>query len=740
LYAEIFHSSAGYGRSFTLKDGSCNTPNGVCQFSGGANAGPCSAASGILDLQEIEDIISNNNLKPVHDEEAGVKWITWDNNQWVSYDDTDTFKQKRDFANSRCLGGLMVWAMDQRDQSKDNGLGAANGVTNEQQSDLNQMSSDSLASNVACYTSDCGDDCKKGTFQVTQMSGQPGQVSTADRCPKGKFRSLCCSDGSTLGKCQWRGWRGAGLSCMGGCADGETELARNTNHHDKKEDQTCNGGLQSYCCGSFHAGPTLSQLAQDAKDAAEDAAEALAEQAALDVAAKAFCRVAVPALLAPLELLEDLIPIVGEILDIAEIAATPALIQACVKGVEKEGKAEFKVFGKEHTLSWDKPTQKPTSRKPESTHTSASIKSESSCKLNKRAPDLKTETIERRIETDAYNAPIIRNCNFGLYPQACWHYASVIANERIFANSELTCTQKNLRAPRPLPAIYSPGQHDGGWITGWMQQFGVNCERDEFPPAIIWQGRDGPSAPNVWIRFLPQTQNGGAGQLFNGICDDNPPVSTLSRRMVDSGQQNCRPWESWTSTAATHYNVLSLDFQGMNHPPADPWGLTANPCWPNRLVNDPGFALMTEDPYYPRGGAVSLFAHRSYPSPPSANIVGNNVPQPGFNKEKRDSGLDPDEIVLMDQNSTRKITDEELYRHFGILRCKDEDCSTEKEAHGIESALNLLPAKTTIKTTQAEATAVAHPSAISVGDEAPSAAPGSRMLTTPDFPLTTGLP
>ena len=43
--------------------------------------------------------------------------------------------------------------------------------------------------------------------------------------------------------------------------------------------------------------------------------------------------------------------LLGEILDIAEIAATPALIEGCVKGIEKEGKAEFKVFGKKHTLS-----------------------------------------------------------------------------------------------------------------------------------------------------------------------------------------------------------------------------------------------------------------------------------------------------------------------------------------------------------------------------------------------------
>lgn len=98
----------------------------------------------------------------------------------------------------------------------------------------------------------------------------------------------------------------------------------------------------------------------DLEDAAKAAAEAAAEQAALDIAAKAFCRIAVPALLAPLELLEDAIPIVGEILDLVEIAATPAIIEGCVKGIEKEGKAEFKVFGKKQSLTFEQPKSKPT--------------------------------------------------------------------------------------------------------------------------------------------------------------------------------------------------------------------------------------------------------------------------------------------------------------------------------------------------------------------------------------------
>lgn len=638
----------------------------------------------------------------------------------------------------------MVWAIDQREQSQDNGLGSAYGVTNVQQSDAAQMASDSVASDIACYTADCGDTCKTGTFAVTQMSGQPGQVSTKTRCDAGKYHTLCCSDGTSLGTCTWRGWRGAGLSCMGGCADGETSLARNTNHHSDKEDQTCNGGLQSYCCSSYKSGPSL----KDALEAAaKDAAEAAAEQVALDLAAKAFCRVAVPALLAPLELLEDLIPIVGEILDIAEIAATPALIQECVKGVEKEGKAEFKVFGKKQSLSFSKPSEKPTTRAPESTHTPASTKTDaSSCSLVKKRVNpgnLKTDTIERQYDSTEANAPVTRYCNGLLYPQACWHYSSVIDHEA-HVHSRLQCTSKALRAVRNVPDVWSnnlknnPGQHHGGWIAGWMQT-PANCERDEFPPAIIWQARDGGDA--VWIRFLPGTQNGGAGQLFNGICADKPPTRTTNRAMVQrGGGVGCRPWESWTSTVVTAYNVLDLQFQGLVPNPADPYALIANPCWPSTLVNDPGFALMTEDYYYDNNPQAKAFARASYPNAPAFAVTQGKVNRPGYNKVKRDgSGLDgdpsewadPEDIVVVTANSTRKATPEELFEAFGVLRCEDEGCVKEQEALGIASAVRLLPPSTTVPTTPAKATPVVD----SIFTTFP---PHSSVSSFPDLPKMTG--
>lgn len=68
-----------YGRSFTLANPSCTAPD--CPFAGGGNPGTCTNASGILSYAEIQAIITQYNLKPVLDEVAAVKYITWDGNQ-----------------------------------------------------------------------------------------------------------------------------------------------------------------------------------------------------------------------------------------------------------------------------------------------------------------------------------------------------------------------------------------------------------------------------------------------------------------------------------------------------------------------------------------------------------------------------------------------------------------------------------------------------------------------------------
>jgi chitinase len=52
------------------------------------------------------------SLKPVWDKQAGIKYLVYNKDQWVSYDDADTFKQKVEWANKLGLGGSLLWASD----------------------------------------------------------------------------------------------------------------------------------------------------------------------------------------------------------------------------------------------------------------------------------------------------------------------------------------------------------------------------------------------------------------------------------------------------------------------------------------------------------------------------------------------------------------------------------------------------------------------------------------------------
>ncbi|KAL1957767.1 hypothetical protein VTO42DRAFT_5485 [Malbranchea cinnamomea] len=109
-----------YGRSFTMKDPSCMKAG--CEFIEGAKGGECTGTPGVLSATEINQILKNG-ATVTFDEEAAVKIATWDNNQWVSWDDAETLKMKLDYANRRCLGGTMVWAIDLDDGTLINALG-----------------------------------------------------------------------------------------------------------------------------------------------------------------------------------------------------------------------------------------------------------------------------------------------------------------------------------------------------------------------------------------------------------------------------------------------------------------------------------------------------------------------------------------------------------------------------------------------------------------------------------------
>ncbi|KAH8803723.1 glycoside hydrolase superfamily [Xylogone sp. PMI_703] len=98
-----------YGRSYTLADPSCTVAG--CPFTEGAKPGACTQTSGILSYDEILDMIRTSDPEITLDTTNAVQIAVWDG-QWVGYDDPTTIKMKLDYANSLCLGGTMVWAID----------------------------------------------------------------------------------------------------------------------------------------------------------------------------------------------------------------------------------------------------------------------------------------------------------------------------------------------------------------------------------------------------------------------------------------------------------------------------------------------------------------------------------------------------------------------------------------------------------------------------------------------------
>lgn len=227
-----------YGRSFTLADPSCTAPG--CPFSSGGNPGACTASAGTLSFAEIERIVAAG-AKVTQDTAAAVKQVVWDTNQWVSYDDADTFKLKIDYANSHCLGGTMVWASS-TDDASGTAANALSGVTGRSllsRSNL-KKTSDAISS---CQWGECGKNCPTGTSPAANGNdGGDGSAGFATGCSGSDTRSYCCPT-NDLPTCTWRG---SAPFCKGKCHDGEVEITSAVTGSGKP----CWTGHKVLCCTS----------------------------------------------------------------------------------------------------------------------------------------------------------------------------------------------------------------------------------------------------------------------------------------------------------------------------------------------------------------------------------------------------------------------------------------------------------------------------------------------------------
>ncbi|KAF8164160.1 hypothetical protein K438DRAFT_1984862 [Mycena galopus ATCC 62051] len=275
-----------YGRSFELSSASCTDPG--CPFAGAAPAGPCSANPGTLMFTEIDDMISSSATDDVvFDENAAVMYLVYNSIDWVSYDNAQTLGMKLQYANSICLGGTMIWSLDQDDTSYTAlsalygdviSNGANSSVTGDDsigrcplwEGEITMATSPAefqwidnavvtpltcVIGDVAlccptneitdeyCFVTNCGvTTCPTGSSAFTTL--QLGTDQVLGLCPSGTDRTLCCLADIGLTNCNWYGT--VPLCLNNACPVGQTTI--------RDASSSCIGGnVRNYCCDTPNA-------------------------------------------------------------------------------------------------------------------------------------------------------------------------------------------------------------------------------------------------------------------------------------------------------------------------------------------------------------------------------------------------------------------------------------------------------------------------------------------------------
>jgi hypothetical protein len=201
-----------------------------------------------------------------------------------------------------------------------------------------------------------------------------------------------------------------------------------------------------------------------------------------------------------------------------------------------------------------------------------------------------------------------------VWSQACFHYSSAIRVNPQWRT--LTC---------PHEAAHTSHRQDGSAKRVWKDQHkgdgSLNkesrrhkrCDRDEYPPAYLLSPNDpailygGMNARGQLVRYILYENNQQAGQMWKGACFGSVlrdmSDAELKNKVARSNQKQVirKPRLQQTMVAITVSSRPEFsisDWGHSNNPPPDD-GLRDNECLPNSLAAiDPGFALLTYDPYY----------------------------------------------------------------------------------------------------------------------------------------------
>ncbi|KFY99091.1 hypothetical protein V500_01463 [Pseudogymnoascus sp. VKM F-4518 (FW-2643)] len=109
-FDKINFGLAYYGRGYTLANPTTCKELG-CTFTGPSNPGKCTKQKGVMSLTEIQQLIDTEGFTPTLLGPQMMKSIQWAD-QWIGYDDDETFAMKKAWADDYCFGGTMAWSVD----------------------------------------------------------------------------------------------------------------------------------------------------------------------------------------------------------------------------------------------------------------------------------------------------------------------------------------------------------------------------------------------------------------------------------------------------------------------------------------------------------------------------------------------------------------------------------------------------------------------------------------------------
>lgn len=299
-----------------------------------------------------------------------------------------------------------------------------------------------------------------------------------------------------------------------------------------------------------------------------------------------------------------------------------------------------------------------------------------------------TITVPIQVESTSYDRTTTRTCSGDKYPQACLNYRSISQYGQRYATPTCANRQNSIK-DRPLTKLWNQQHNTKAWFPwltkSYMDPSGnkvrVRPQRDEWPPAHFMQGET-----FGYVRLLPGAQNEGVPNDgvsgWRGFCK-YPPDKQVK---VEGGPINVIGdvvyVTEYTSTITT-LKVMNYEYTNMPIYAGDPDGLINNVGgWPSTLTDDPGFALLAGDPYFPQNAP---WIYKQAPS--AAMTAGKTTP-------KRDVWFN-DELsfgIVDTGNSSRRATKAELFDDLGILQC-DGDCEEERGALEILGLLGLTDAE-----------------------------------------------